>query len=331
MIQRFRPLLLLAPVLALLLMVGCSPSLVKTTPKLPPGFLEARVPACDLSAYLYVSQESPITIPLERFGDPAQAPNNPKFATMPESLEINRLALAVGPNLDSFGGSIAFNDDLQAEMAEDVASGRPEVIVWREGRELNLVRGTGGWANALEGALRTGDASPFEDAYPDIWDLMRLLPEAPPKEPVAAGFVHVSQDILDSLVTRAGLELEGVAQALGAINVSDVVFAAYADTSLTLPAEVGPDYFNEAGVGAVFVARSAYPGFLLSFFLGTFADRVDLEKGSLANGQGVMFREMDDMHLVAKSVGNTLFLTLAPTREKAEALMTSVLEPQLGG
>ena len=329
-----RPMLLLLALLALTLFTtaACSPALVKTTPKLPPGFLDAPVPAGDLSAYLYVSQESPVTMPLGLFGEVlpdlrASGLSGP----VPAEASVERLAVWMGPGLDLFGGRIVFGEEWSAEVSEGLMSGRDEVTSWRESRQLNLVRGTGEWADAMTAALRSGDASPFEDAYPDMWELMCLLPESPPEKPVAAGFVRVSGGILDPLVARAGLDLEGVAQALGAIHVTDIAFAGYSDVGLALPEEVTPDYFKEAGVSAVFVARSGYPGFLLSFFLGTFADRVGLEKGSLANGQEVLSRELEDVHLVAKSLGNTLFLTLAPTREKAEALMSSVLEPQLNG
>ncbi len=326
-----RPALLLLLVLlasALLIIAACSPTLVSTTPKLPPGFMAAEIPSGDLSAYLYLSQDDPVTMPLERFGEAALAAGNPRFTTIPEALEIDRLALAVGPDLDSYSGAIEFTHDLQAEMAEDVVSDRSEVTSWREGKEMFLVRGTGGWADALESALRSGDSERFEDAYPDMWELMRLLPEAPPATPVAAGFVRVNQDILDSLTARAGVELGGLSQAFGAINVDNIVFAAYANDPLALPAEIEPDYFQEAGVGAIFVARSTYPGFVLSFFLGTFADRVGLEKETLSGGQEVLSKELANAHLFVKPLGNTLFLSLAPTREKAEALIASVLELQ---
>ncbi len=316
-----------------LLLAGCSSSLVKTTPKLPPGFLETPVPAGDLSAYLYVSQDSPITIPLKRFGNPAQAADNPRFPLgeeIPETVGINRLMLAVGPDLDSFGGAIEFNREILAEMAEDVMSGRPEVSAWRQGNVLDLVRGTGGWADAMESTLRSGDSSRFQDAYPDIWELMRLLPERPPGEPVAAGFLKVDTGLLDSLTSEAGLGLSGLGQALGAIRITDVAYVAYTDnTSLALPEDFGRDYLEEAGVGAIFVVRSAYPGFLLSFFLNTFADRVGLQKGTEVSGEDVLSKDLDDMYLVAKSLDNTLFLSLAPTRERAEALMAAVLEPQI--
>ena len=330
MIHHFRPLPLLALVPALLVMAGCSPTLVKTTPALPPGFLEAPVPAGDLSSYLYVSQESPLTIPLERFGDLTRATVNPGFGTIPDPVEFSQLALAVGPALDSFGGTVVFAREPHAEMAEGLLSDHPEVTAWRNGAQVNLVRGTGGWADAMKVALQAGDASRFQDTYPDIWDLMHLLPEAPPARPVAAGFVRVNSDILDSIVARVGLDLGGLSQAFGAINVSDVVFAAYADDSLNLSEEIDKEYLRQAGVGAIFVARSSYPGFILSFFLNTFADRVGLEKGTLADGQEVLFRELADVHLVAKSLGNTIFLVLAPTREQAQALMTSVLKTQVG-
>ena len=174
---------LVVMVSGVVLLAGCSPSLVKGTPRLPTGFLEAPVPEGDLLAYLYLAQDSPITIPLSRFGDPALAADNPRFPLgeeIPETVGINRLALAVGPDLDSFGGVIEFNRDLLAELAEDVMSERSEVSTSRAGRQLTVVRGTGGWADAMKVALRSSDVSRFQDAYPDSWELLRLLPGSPP-------------------------------------------------------------------------------------------------------------------------------------------------------
>ena len=313
-----------------LLLAGCSPSLVKGTPKLPPGFLEAPVPEGDLSAYLFLAQESPITIPLARFGDPAMAANNPRFLEIPETVGINWLALAVGPDLDSFGGVIAFNRDLLAEMAGDLVFGKPEVSASRDGKQLTLVRGTGGWADAMKVALRSGDVSSFQDAYPDSWELLRLLPENPPMDPVAAGFTKVDSTLLDSLASKAGLGLSGLGQALGSINVTNIVYAAYTNEPLNLPEEFGRDYLEESGVGAVFVAQSSYPGFLLGFFLNTFADSIGLETGTEVSGQDVLSREEGEMHLLVKPVGSIIFLVLASSSQDAELLMASVLDPQAG-
>ncbi len=319
---------LLAVAVAMLFMLGCSPTLARVTPQMPPGFLEAQVPEGDLSAYLYVSQASPVVIPTSLLGDLTAVVADPRFTTLPESVEIQRLALAVGPHLDSFGGDLLFGEDRDAEMAETLLSDRDEMAVWRDGVALNLVGGDGGWANALEVALTSGNASRFQDAYPDLWDLMRLLPEKPPMKPVAAGFVRVGGELLDSLASEAGLDLGGIGQAFGAINVTDVVFAAYADVPLELSLEMGAEYFEEAGLGALFVAHSTYPGFVLSFFLRNFADRVGLEEGTVVTGQDVLSRDVGEFRLMAKSIGNTVFLSLATDGARAEALLGSVLEQQ---
>ena len=321
---------LIALITAALVLAGCSSSLVKTTPKLPPGFLETLVPAGDLSAYMYVSQGSAVTIPLQRFGDASLVQGVPGLPAIPERVEIDQMVLVVGPDLDSFGGSVTFGQDGLAEMAQALLSQRSDdVTSWRDARRVNLVRGNSGWADSLQSAMRSGDVSRFQDAYPDIWELMRLLPERPPGEPVAAGFLKVDTGLLDSLSSKAGLGLSGLGQALGAIRITDVAYVAYTDnTSLALPEYVGRDYLVEVGVGAVFVVRSSYPGFLLSFFLDTFADRVGLQKGTEVSGEDVLFKDLDGMYLVAKPLGDTLVLSLAPTRERAEALMAAVLEPQ---
>ena len=322
---------LITAVLSLvLLLVGCSPTLEQTTPKLPPGFLEARVPEGDLSALLYLSQQPPVTIPLARFGNPLRALERlPLIGDIVPDVGIDSLAAWVGPDLDSFGARVTFQQHVWAQAADVMLLGRDEVTRWREGGELYLVRGTGGWADAMKLALQSGDATRFQDAQPDIWDLMSLLPEQPPTDPVAAGFVRLEGDLMDLLSVRVGLDIGGIAQAFGAINVTDIVFVAYTDASLALPTEIGPDFFNEAGVGAIFVMRSTYPGFLLSFFLDNFADRLELEKGSVVSGQDVLVREFKDVHLVVKALGNTIFLALAPSREQAEALMASALEPHV--
>ena len=147
---------------------------------------------------------------------------------------------------------------------------------------------------------------------------------------VAAGFIQVDSALLDSLASKAGLSLGGLGQALGSINVTDIVYAAYTNEPLNLPERFGLDYLEDSGVGAIFVARSSYPGFLLGFFLNTFADRIGLETGMEVSGQEVLSREEGGMHLLVKPVGSTIFLVLASSSQEAELLMASVLDPQNG-
>ena len=100
---------LLAVAVAMLFMLGCSPTLARVTPQMPPGFLEAQVPEGDLSAYLYVSQEEPLTVPLKRFGDDVSGVlQNPRLPDpLPDRKELDRLVMWVGPALDSFAESPA--------------------------------------------------------------------------------------------------------------------------------------------------------------------------------------------------------------------------------
>ena len=322
---------IVAMVFSVLLLAGCSPSLEKGTPKLPPGFLEAPVPAGDLSAYLYLAQESSITIPLARFGHMEVAGRDLSLlGAIPIDIGIDSAAVWVGPGLDRFGAGINFEVEPWAQAADVLLTVRAEVTHWRDGRRLNLVRGTGGWAGAMEVAIRSGDDSRFQDAYPTKWELMRLLPESPPMDPVAAGFVQVDSTLLDSLASEAGLSLSGLGQALGTINVTDIAYASYTSKPLNLPEEVGRDYLEDSGVGTVFVAQSSYPGFLLGFFLNTFADRVGLETGTEVSGQDVLSREEGGMHLLVKTVGSSIFMVLASSSQDAEQLMASVLDPQTG-
>ena len=322
-------------ILALLLAVfaGCNVALKQTNPKLPPGFTEAQVPTGEnLSAYLYVSQQKPVVIDTARFGDITKQIQDPvlkRVFVVPHVLEVRGLAVSVGSDLDSFAGNVRFTTEEPAFIAEQLLAGRPEVSGWRDGMVLNLVRGSGPWADAMTSSLKSMTGSKFQDAYPKIWELMRVLPEQPPMEPVVAGFVHVDTALLDSLSARAGLDLGGVGQALGAINVSDIVFAGYAGAPLELPKEITQQYLQKADLGAIFLAQSSYPGFALGFFLNSFADKAGLKKGTKVSGEDVLSREMEGMHLLVKPLGNTLILVLASNQGNAEKLMASVLEPQL--
>ncbi len=307
-------------VVVTLFMVTRSPTLLETDPMLPPGFEEARLPDGDFNAYLYLSHSTPIAMPLAAFGDGA--------STQPD-LELSSLGAWVGPNLDSFGARAEFQERMQAEAAEAVLG--DDMEKWQEGGVLSLVRGEGVWADDIEAAMRAGGGVTFKEKYEDTWRLLRLLPEEPPLEPAAAGFISVDRDLLDSLTSRAGLELGGLGQALGTINIENIAYVAYAEDELRLPESVDREFVEGSGVAAVFVARSTYPGFLLSFFLNTFADRVDLQSDTRIAGEDVLSRDLDGVHLLVKPLGSVIFIVVASEEQTSEKLMESVLQKHLEG
>ena len=57
-------------VLIALFLAARSPTLLETDPMLPPGFEEARLPAGDFNAYLYISHSAPIAMPLTPSASP---------------------------------------------------------------------------------------------------------------------------------------------------------------------------------------------------------------------------------------------------------------------
>ena len=313
--------LLLASIVALF-MVTRSPTLLETDPMLPPGFEEARLPEGDLNAYLYVSHSASIAMPLTAFGESAGASTEP-------DLELSSLGAWVGPNLDSFGARAEFQQQRQAQAAETALA--DDVKKWREDSVLRLVSGQGAWADDIESAMRAGHGVTFKEKYEDAWRLLRLLPEEPSLEPAAAGFISVDSDLLDSLTSRAGLELGGLGQALGTINVENIAYIAYTEDELRLPESVDREYVRSSGTAAVFVARSTYPGFLLSFFLNTFADRVDLQSDTQIAGEDVLSRDLDGVHLLVKPLGSVIFIVVASEKQSSEALMQSVLRKHLEG
>ena len=309
-------------VLITLFMAARSPTLLETDPKLPPGFQEARLPDDDFSAYLYLSHSAPIAMPLAAFGESAGASTEP-------DLELSSLGAWVGPNLDSFGARAEFQEQMQAQAAETALG--DDVEQWREGSVLSLVRGGQVWTGDVEAAMRAGHGVTFKEKYEDMWRLLRLLPEEPPLQPAAAGFISVERDLLDSLTSKAGLELGGLGQALGTINVENVAYVAYAEDDLRLPESVDGEFVRSSGLAAVFVARSTYPGFLLSFFLNTFADRVDLQSDTRIDGEDVLSRDLDGVHLLVKPLGSVIFIVVASEEQTSEALMESVLQKHLEG
>lgn len=320
---------LLATVALALLLGACTANPESGTPKLPPGFLEAEIPAGDLSGYLFLSQDPPPTISLNLLGDVPATSIADLSASVSVDASVSDVAAWVGPNVETFGGRVSFNETASAEMALSVLSSHANIDAWLEGSQVLFVRGGGEWADGIKGALQSGNAQRFQDAYPDTWELMGLLPSDPLVEPVAAGFSVTSGDIMDQIASKTGLNLGGLGQAFGTINVTEIVFAAYTNDALTIPGQINRDFLSDSRVGAIVVARSTYPGVILSFFLDSFSGQMGLDDGPTISGQEVLSRESDGVHLLLTPLGNTIFLSIAPSEAMAEALMASAIGPHL--
>ncbi|MBI4310445.1 MAG: hypothetical protein HY681_01580 [Chloroflexi bacterium] len=324
-------LLVACAAVAALTLAGCSTTPAQGNPSLPPGFQEAKAPDAGFSGYLYASQGSPVSLPTKWFVDLSGATSTLPFAAAGDSFEVAQLSVGAGPDIDSFGGNIVFESETEAGIATSALSTQHQVMVWQDGKDVGLVHGTGDWAAAAKGILQADGQATFAEAYPEAWDMLRMLPQAPPDPPVAAGFAKIEGGILEQASSRIQVGMEGVTQALGLLQVSQVSFIVYSAGNLSVKDTIGPEYLKERGISAAAAMHSGYPDVLLGTFLDAFASQAGLEKGNQIAGQDVLTRDVGAAYIIVKPVGNTVFLTVSPDRTKAEALMTAILEQQAKG
>ena len=304
-----------------LLWGACESDLESGMPELPPGFLDADIPTGDLSGYLFFSDQPLPKISLSLLGS--------SFATASATASIWDMSVWFGPNIESFGGIVDFKETASAEVAQKVLSSHAGIDAWRESGVVLFVRGGGEWAADTKASLHSETSEIFQEAFPDAWDLMTLMPSDPPAEPVAAGFTSTKGGTLDHIASKTGLDLGGLGQAFGVINVSQVAFVAYSDDTINIPAQVDRAFLFSSHVGVIMVAESSYPGALLSAFLSSFSDQMGLSDGLTIGGEEVLSRELGGAFLFLKSIDSTVFLSLAPSQSMAQALMASAIWPYL--
>ncbi|MBI4311584.1 MAG: hypothetical protein HY681_07355 [Chloroflexi bacterium] len=315
---------------AMLAAAGCTTSAAQGNPALPPGFAEAQVPLTDLNAYLYVNPGAPVSVPVKWFGKVAGVQGVPPTALLggADAIGVRRAAVGLGPTIDHFAGSIAFMGEPEAQAAVEFAGSRPQTQAWRTGASAGIVYGNGDWPAAAKTSLQGGGGKPFAETYPEAWELLRMAPASPPAKPMAAGFARVEGDTLEKAASRAGISLSGVGTALGSLKVVQAAFVAYADGNLDVKDRVDPAYFKEHGASAVAIVKSGYPGFLLGFFLNSFSGQAGLEKGTLADGQEVLTRDIGSAFVIVKPIGSVVFLAVAPDKAEAEKVIEAVLKQQ---
>ncbi|GEM_PF-2402998 len=314
---------------AMLLALGCSASPAQGDPALPTGFAEAKVPKADLNAYVYVSQGAPVSVPTSWVGDAIRSlAGNPALAALGTSVGVKSVALALGPTVDHLGGQAVLTSAQEAEAAAQLAAGRPLTEAWASGDTVGLVYGNGDWPGTVKASIQATDGLAFSEAYTDAWDLLRMMPKSAPGQPVAAGFAKTDGSVLEQASARLRLNLQGVPQALGSLNITQGVFVAYAQQTLDAPQHVDVTYLKQHKIGAIAAAKSSYPGWLLGFFLDSFAGQAGLEKGTQVEGQDVMTKDLGDAYLMAKPIGSVLFITVATDKDGAQALMSAVIKQQ---
>ncbi len=313
--------LLLSIVIAAL--AGCQQAIEPGNPSLPVGFSETPILDVDLNGYIYVKQREPLRLSSNYFVAGADTSSPFAGVRLPPQVNLDRITVVQGPSIGSFGATIEFSSGSDADATARVIEQYDLWTTWSD-RTLTLITGTDEWAQSVRDAVEQDRRATLQESYPEIWEVIRLLPENPPAPPVAAGFLRVEKSTLEALATKANIGLGNASQAMGVARFNDIAFAVYAERPLQIPEEIDESFLRESGVGAVWVARSGYPSFVVSIVLNVLGGRIGLTETSI-DDTGVRYMTIQDLHLYIANQGNIIYGALAPDKAQAEALMLSAL------
>ena len=304
--------------LALLLLLSCTGGLPEGDPALPPGFADAVLPDAGIAAYVYTAKASPLQIPNAYLAGASDNAGN---------IVVRSVTAWSGPTVGNFGSGITLPAEADAARLQQALAARGDALLWsaRSGATIHLARGNGFWRDAVERSVQTHTLGPLEELNKDAWELMKRLPEHPPVPPLAAGFLDVVNLDLEGMARKGGVDAAGVTPSLGALRVRLAAFGVYADPALAIPDRVDLAFFKEAGLGAVFVAHSGYPSFLLGLLLSSFAGEAGLAAVTIGDDVRAYARQIDGLELLVANSGSSVVFAIAAQRQTAEGLLLSTL------
>ena len=313
--------LLAAAVMVAALAAACGEDEPPPEPALPPGFAEAPLPDVAVDLYAFAAPQRPLTLPTSYFIDGISLASS----VIPGFIEVDEAATWSGPTPGSFGASLRFTDEAMASLIGSYLEESDGPWHELDGDSLTLVRGDGTWARQARQAVDLNLGAPISTKYPDVWDLMQNLPADPPEPPVAAGFTRLDGGLIDSLGELVGASGPGITSALRTARVTDLVFALYQETPPAVTDSVDADYMTETGTVALVVTKSGYPGFVVGMGIGVFAGQAGLEEIELGEATAY-YIGWGSLHIVLRQRGGVLFVALAGSRDRAEAVMATVPE-----
>ncbi len=297
-------------------------------PALPPGFVERGLPPVELNAYVYADPGYAVPVNVTAFGGVAGAP---PFA-------VRRAEGAVAAPDTEQAAQFELDAAWQAQAAASWFGGQSGAGAWAmaDGPVLAVAREPGAWADEMAAGWSLDRREAIDSRYPEVWETLRLLPEAPPGEPLAAGFVRNAAGVADDLAALTRADAPNLEQAFDLARIDTVVFAVYAERPEALRSGATPDSLRAAGVGAIAVAKSRYPALVIGLLTGRFtgplagrfAGQLGLEEAEV-EGERAWRRSLSgEAHLMVKIYGAAFYFAAAPTPEGAEALIASVIRSQ---
>ena len=307
-----------------LALAGCVSGAKGGDPALPAGFAALGMPDVDANALVYVNAGEPTQVPRGVFGT----------LDLVAGAGVVSIEVVVNDPDSDFAARAEFVDEATARRVAEAAlsAAGADAARWvrTDGPFVTVGRSDTAWGDGVREAWAAGDRVTIEERYPDVWQAISLLPEEPPGSPVVVGFARNAADLLDATLAATDVSLPGLASALSLIRADVIAFGAYAADPSALPEELTRDALRGSGVGVIGVSQAGYPGFIVSFLFDQFAERASLEETSFG-GTTALYRVIeDDLHLMVKAYGASIYIVAAPTRAEVEALVLAVVRSQEG-
>lgn len=309
---------------------GCAapPDRSAKTPALPQGF-GALVPNVEFEAYAYFRQSTPLVV--------QGAAESLGIAGLPGlTLEARVESLALWAGLKGeepvLGLRALFQDEQAIPAIIDAFLKKPEgVTIWyaQQGKVLDVVIGQGPDAAAFRQAAEKGDFVPLETARPAVWNTLRALPPSPPQPPLGAGFLVITDQVVDLLLRQAkqgggsGAEnIERLKPLIQRAGIRHGVVAVYGPPLPLLRSQADLEGLANQPFSALAVLDSSLPGFALSFVfpvvLGADAEKVQV------GGQTAYAPKVQGAAVLLRNEGSTILIAGARQREAAQALLATV-------
>ena len=253
-------------------------------------------------------------------------PGNATFSSEP--LGVDGLALAsaevvLGEGSD--GVAARFSTSVRGEAG----ASSEDTDRWIDADSTSLRFGpVSPWGQKVRDAWGQQPTKSFARQFADTWADLLAMPESPPAQPIAAGFVRNFGPLLENLIGKIGVTVPNLADGLSLVRVSRVSFVAYADDFQHLPASVGPSVLRDLDVSVLAVAESSYPRAVVAQVFDGFVSALGLKRMSIADHAAHHRRLSDDIHVVVLRDDATLFFAIAATQEQAIALIEAVVTQQ---
>lgn len=305
----------LLTVVSLILLVSACAGPKAQTALLPDGMSLAMAPGgMPLDAYLYIRQSQPTGIPGSFFGLPSDAAIQ----------SIEAWAVPSGSS-ESVGTVITLAAQRDASALYPFIPDRPDLWKMLSGSNIYVVWGTGSGAEGLKTAISARRFVSLKEAEKDAWNLMERLPGSPEAKPLAAGFVRINERLIDFVQKKSpGGPDESMASNVKLARIEMAAVAFYTSRDLKILDFMSPASLRDSGPGGIMIARSSYPGFVISTALGQAASRLNIEKTQI-DGKPAYYRIVDipggeKVHIYFNNSGQYIYAHAAADIARSQQL-----------